>query len=50
MGKTFKQLRDEAMADPNRRAAIQREEKELRRRVDRHMKANAEVTGQTRKS
>jgi hypothetical protein len=50
MGKTFKQLRDEAMANPKRRAAIEREERELRLRVDRRMKENAEVMGRLRKS
>lgn len=50
MGKTFKQLREEAMADPKRRAAIEREEKELRQRVDRYTRENAELMERLRKS
>lgn len=50
MAKTFKQLRDEAMANPKRRAAIEREHRELRERVSRHVKENAEVNERLKKS
>jgi len=50
MAKTFKQLRDEVMADPKRRAAVAREGEELRRRVDRYMKENTEVMERLTKS
>lgn len=50
MGKTFKQLRDEAMADPKRRAAIEREQRELRERVNRQMKETAEAVERLRTS
>lgn len=50
MGKTFKQLRDDAMADPKRRAAIEREGQELRQRVDRYVRLNAEAIERPRKS
>jgi len=49
MGKTFKQLRDEAMADPRRRAAIEYEKRVLRDRVNRRMKENAEAMERLRK-
>jgi len=50
MRKTFKQLRDEALADPKRRAAIERKKTELLERVDRYMKENAEVIERLKKS
>ena len=50
MTKTFKQLREKAMADPKRRAAIEREEKELRQRVSRHLEESVEVLDRPRKS
>jgi hypothetical protein len=50
MAKTFDQLRDEAMADPKRRAAIEREKKALLRRVDRYARENGEPMERLRKS
>lgn len=50
MGKTFKQVREEAMADPKRRAAIEREERALRERVDLYVKKTAEATDRLKKS
>ncbi|MEK6327506.1 MAG: hypothetical protein AABM66_08295 [Actinomycetota bacterium] len=50
MGKTFEQVREKAMADPKRRAAIEREERALRKRVDRYVKEAAEATDRLRKS